>query len=144
MKKLFFVALAISGFMAGLVWSQVEQRPYIYKFDKGFGDCTFTGVSKDALWSATIKTLMLNKYEMLSFDKPSDTISASHLPPFGVSYRITLILEDREGGVGMYASVEYRTNWGVNHEKEKTEKKLYDQIAATVYDIPAYAKPIKK
>ena len=147
MNKTLLAVLLICVFLAGSVWPQAEQKPYTYKFNEGIGDCTFTGVSKDSVWSATIKTFMLNKYQKLSMDKPSGIISASRLPSFSTNYRITLVFEDREGDIGILASVEYPsgsgTTKGYRGHAEKTEKKLFDQIAAEVYGVPAYAKSVK-
>jgi hypothetical protein len=136
MKKAIFWAalLALCVLTAAPLMAQVTERLYAYTFDKGVGDCLFTGVSKDAAWSATLKALALIKHQILSAEKQSGTISSRRKIPkalgvFGalagsglISRRNTvtggsnitrkdempgfdLVFEEREGGVGILAMI---------------------------------------
>jgi hypothetical protein len=128
-------------FMGGVLLGQKAQKPYTYTFDKGMGNCTFTGVSKDAVWSAVLKALMLEKFQIISAEKQSGTISAqktlsSFQSAMGVRKDtlpgLNLIFEDRDGGVGVLSSTIAGINWP-NKNRQDLEKKLYDKVAELLY-----------
>jgi len=141
MKRVFLVGLMVCVFLAGFIWSQVEQKPYTYKFDKDVGDCLFTGVSKDAVWSAALKTLMLMKFQILSAEKESGTISAMKTlsgfqSTMGVGSKsmpeLDLVFEERDDGIAILSTVIAGINWPSKNRRD-LEKKFYEKVAALLY-----------
>ena len=128
-------------FLAGFIWSQDEPKPYTYKFDKDMGDCLFTGVSKDAVWSAALKALMLMKFQVLSAEKQSDTISSIKIPSgfqstMGVGSKsmpeLDLVFEQRDGGIAILSTVIAGINWPSKNRRD-LEKKFYEKVAELLY-----------
>ena len=142
MKIKHLVALASLLFLlSGFVWSQAEQKSYSYKFDKDMGDCLFTGVSKDAVWSATLKALMLLKFQILSAEKESGTISAIKTPSgfqstMGVGSKsmpeLNLVFEERDDGIAVLSTVIAGINWPSKNRRD-LEKKFYEKVAELLY-----------
>lgn len=136
-----FAALAAIGVVWAFAIAQSTQKPYTYTFNKGMGDCTFTGVSKDAVWSAVLKALMLEKFQIISAEKQSGTISAQKNPSswqsaLGVGKDtlpgLDLVFEDRDVGVGILSRVIAGINWP-NKNRHDLEKKFYEKVAELLY-----------
>ena len=158
MKKAIFRAalLALCVLTAAPLMAQVTERLYAYTFDGGVGDCLFTGVSKDAAWSATLKALALIKHQILSAEKESGIISSRRKMPgalgvfnalhkVGVGTRpdtrkdempgFDLVFEEREDGTGILATIiEGEGQMPMGKKGSRIfAKKLFDKVAELPY-----------
>jgi hypothetical protein len=127
MKKIFLVGAMFLVLWMNFLLGQEVKKSYSYTFDKGVGECVFTGVSLDQVWSATIKMLMLDKFGPISAEKPSGIINAEN--HFGTKYSLLLFFEQVGSDVRVISSMP-DTNPG---SEEKHEKKFYDKMAELLY-----------
>ena len=134
MKKASILIVVIAlGAGAGWLSGQETQKPYSYTFDKGVGECVFTGVSLDQVWSAAVKTLMQDKFKIVLSDKQSGNITAERRPMAAANYDLALFFELRGQDVGVTASVAGLQGIRDKKAEHKMEKKFFDKVAALVY-----------
>lgn len=146
MKKTFVVLLICTLMTGGFLICQEASRPYSYKLEKGIGECTFTGVSFDQVWSAALKVLMMEKFRIVSSEKQAGVIKAEKRPHFSWNYDLWLQFEQRDDGVYVMASVlpterqqeDFTVglaNKAAGHKAaHKEEKKLFDKVAELLYE----------
>jgi hypothetical protein len=138
MKKLFFVALAISGFMAGLVWSQAGEKSFSFNFTivKGIGDGLFMDKTLDEVWTATTKALVILKYSILQTEKNSGSITAQMTPSkwqasvglkTGDLRTMNIVIEQRKDGIGIIC----RCRKG----RKKNYEDFYKEIGEILYGV---------
>jgi hypothetical protein len=126
-KKILLMGAMILVLRGNVLPGQAVQKPYSYTFDKGAGECVFTGVSLDQVWAAAVKMLMLDKFGPISAEKPSGIINAEN--HFGMKYSLLLFFEQVGPDVRVTSSMP-DTNPG---SEEKHEKKFYDKVAELLY-----------
>ena len=129
MKKasILFAVVAL-GACAGGLFGQETQKPYTYTFDKGVGECIFTGVSLDQVWSAAVKTLMGDRFRIVSSEKQSGTIIAEKKT--FMAYGLTLFFEQKGKDVCVTASVQGT----IEEEFTRTvETEFFDHMAELLY-----------
>jgi hypothetical protein len=129
MKKasILFVVIVL-GTCAGGIFGQETQKPYTYTFDKGVGECIFTGVSLDQVWSAAVKTLMQDKFKIVLSDKQSGNITAERRPMAAANYDLALFFD-----VCITASVAGLQGIRDKKAEHKMEKKFFDKVVELLY-----------
>lgn len=154
MKSVFSIAitakmkrfsLAVAGILCvGFGFGQVPDKPYSYTFTKGTCDCTFTGVTLDQVWAASVKAFMTqtwkgnavdsSRLDPLSLDRPSGVMIGSWISGHDwlvgqYSMRLQILIEQRKEGVGMYCTVPGNNN----KLKEKIGKMFFERVAELLY-----------
>jgi len=140
-KSSILFALVTLGACVGGLFGQETQKPYSYTFDNGIGECIFTGVSLDQVWSIAVKVLMQNKFRIASAEKPAGTIRAEKRPGMSWNYDLSLYFEQREEDVYITASVlpteknqrDPLKSMGAKKAGYKEEKKFFDKVAELLY-----------
>jgi hypothetical protein len=152
-KALILFAIVVFNVCTGWLFGQETQKPYSYTFDKGVGECIFTGVSLDQVWSAAVKALMQDKFIIVSSDKNMGTMIAEQTPYAGLKkltktgepegaqilggWDITILFEQKGYDVCITASVTAPKGvWLKVRDKKveyKEEKKFFDKVVELLY-----------
>jgi len=145
MKKILLMGAMVLVLRGGVLLGQAVQKPYSYTFDRGVGECVFTGISLDQVWSAAVKALMMDKFKIVSSEKPSGNMAAERRPFAAWNYGLTLFFEQRGPDVCVTSSI-YKLpgqqqegiggllqGVGAKKAEHQAEKKFYDKVAELLY-----------
>jgi len=140
MKKMFLLGAMVLVLQGGGLLGQEGRNPYPYSYtlDKGVGEGIFTGVSLDQVWTATIKSLMLNNCRILFTEKQSGIMSAERRELRPYYYFLSLFFEQAGPDVRVRLSLDWLDkDTGVDRfdtkNAEKEEKNFYDGVAELLY-----------
>lgn len=145
MKKILLIMAAFLALWEGVLFGQEAQKPYSCKFEKGIGECIFTSVSLDEVWTTAVKVLMLNKYRIVSAEKQSSVINAEVRPFVAWNYDLSLYFEQRGKDVSITASVLQMKktqgdllaaigHMGIEKQCHEEEKKFFDKVVELLYE----------
>lgn len=140
MLKRLTALVALGILCAAFLFSQRSQKSYTYTFTNGIGDCTFTGVSFDAVWAALVKAFMTQDAKGKDVwhglpvvpNRPSNSMTGvwagnNTLVKPGCSLQI--LVEQRSQGIGVYCAVADNAEGN----EEKIEEAFYDKVAELLY-----------
>ena len=137
MKKILLMGALVLVLWGGVLLGQEVQKPYSYTFDKGVGECVFTGVSLDQVWAVAVKVLLLDKYKIVSTEKPSGSMVAERRGIAGWNCDLSLFFKQRGPDVCLTSSTYEppgQQQKGIDDElRGITEKMFYDKVAELLY-----------
>jgi hypothetical protein len=124
MRKFVLMVCVFAILGASFIFSQEDSGPYSYVFNKKkmSGDAFYKDKTYDEVWAAIVKVLMVD-YKILDSDKDSGIISAFLKDKKNDRY--DLLVEKKEGGVGIYIDA-------VEHDILGVYSKRYKQICQKV------------
>lgn len=142
MKTVLSLGTMVLVLAGGILFGQDVQQPFSYTFENGVGECVFTAVSLDQVWSVAVKVLMQNKFRIASAEKQSSTIRAEKRPAMSWNYDLSLYFEQRGEDVSVAASVlpteknqsDPLKNIGTTKAGYKEGKKFFDKVAELLYE----------
>ena len=135
---LFGIVLALLG--ASFIFSQEESNPYSYTFNKKkmSGDAFYKDKTYDEVWAALVKVLMVD-YKILESDKDSGIMAAFLKDKKNDRY--DMLVEKREGGVGIFINAVEHDILGVY---SKRYKQICQKVAVNLYGEEVIPKKKKK
>lgn len=133
------IVLSMGG--SGILFAQEISKPYSYTFTNGISDCLFPNTTVDQVWMALTKTFMTQdmkhrgswKESPVILDRPSNRMIGVWLTGHGLTLgerRLEILLEQRDGGVGVYCTSNYLAP---KKYKIKVEQDFYDRVAEILY-----------
>jgi hypothetical protein len=141
MKRICSLGTIVFVLVGGVLLGQETQKPYSYTLStkESVAVCAFTGVSYDAVWTATTKNFLLTGWKTTQSDKASGTITALSPNTSGLGYDsnvvdISLMVEEKDGLVIMTTNVGlYRGSGKAVRTRNRAETTLFENVAKLLY-----------